>query len=257
MRAGFHQVAIVLMVLVAGAAQGDESTAGRRQPVEIRAERIVYDVRGEHFDAVGSAEVRRGASTIRADSIRFDEPSGRGVAEGNVVIEDGPDTLHAQRIELDVHSFEGVIFDGHLSSEATAFRAHGARIEKTGANTYRFEDGHFTPCACPDDERPPWAIAASESKFEVEGYGTARNARFEVLGVPVVWLPWMIYPVKTKRQSGILLPQFALSGRSGVEIGLPVFLALGDLPFHPPRARCGRLGRQNDVLARIRCATLG
>ena len=40
---------------------------------------------------------------------------------GNVVIEDGPDTLHAQRIELDVHSFEGVIFDGHLSSEATAF----------------------------------------------------------------------------------------------------------------------------------------
>ena len=63
---------------------------------------------------------------------------------------------------------------------------------------------------------------------QVVGYGTAKNSTFEVLGVPVLWFPWMIYPLKTERQSGLLFPEFQISGRNGFEIGLPVFLTLGD-----------------------------
>ena len=45
------------------------------------------------------------------------------------------------------------------------------------------------------------------NNLEIEGYGTAKNTTFEVLGVPVVWLPWMIYPLKTERSTGFLLPE--------------------------------------------------
>ena len=50
----------------------------------------------------------------------------------------------------------------------------------------------------------------------------------DVLEVPVVWLPWMMYPVKTKRESGLLLPEISMGKRNGLDIGQPIFLALGD-----------------------------
>ncbi len=223
---GLHQLAAALIVVAASAARA--AGPDPAEPTRIHADRIVYDVRGARFEASGGAEIRRGAASIRAASIAFDEVSGRGVAEGDVVIEDGPDTLDAARVELDVHAFEGVIFEGRLRSQATGFHAEGARIEKTGTATYRFRDGRFTTCECPAGERDPWALCVGEAELEVEGYGTARNARFEVLGVPVLWAPWLLFPVKAERQSGLLLPELGVSSRHGMELGLPVFVAAGD-----------------------------
>ncbi len=41
----------------------------------------------------------------------------------------------------------------------------------------------------------------------------------------MIWLPWMRYPVKTERETGFLLPEFSVSGRSGARIGFPFFWA--------------------------------
>jgi lipopolysaccharide assembly outer membrane protein LptD (OstA) len=202
----------------AGAESGPEA-------VEIRADRIVYDVRAGTFDASGNVEVERGGRTLRAGRVSFDEQTGRGVARDDVEVVEGADTLRSSRVDLDIYTLRGVILDGHFESTETGFRAEGARIEKTGPDSYRFEEGRFTTCLCEPGERDPWAIRAGEAELQVEGYGTARNARFEILGVPVVWLPWLAYPVKTERQSGLLLPEVGYSGRHGAELGLPVFLA--------------------------------
>ncbi len=221
-----QHVAVALIVLAAAGARGAEP--GDPGPVRVSADRIAYDQRSGRLEASGAARVDRAGSSIRADSIVFEDASGLGVAEGDVVIEDGLDVLKARRVDLDVYSTRGVAFDAELVSEAAGVRLKGARIEKTGDATYRFEDSSVTTCDCPDTERQPWTIEASEADLEVEGYMTARNARFEVLGVPVAWFPWIFYPVKTRRQSGLLLPEVAVSGRNGFEIGLPLFLAVGD-----------------------------
>jgi LPS-assembly protein len=47
----------------------------------------------------------------------------------------------------------------------------------------------------------------------------------EVFGIPAVWLPWMIYPIKTQRQTGLLFPDVALGSRNGFSVGLPFFWA--------------------------------
>ena len=46
-------------------------------------------------------------------------------------------------------------------------------------------------------------------------YATARSTTFSFLGHKVLYLPWSVFPVKTERQSGFLLPQFQLSSRDG------------------------------------------
>ena len=118
--------------------------------------------------------------------------------------------------------------DGRFRSGENQFRMEGDEIVKHGDDTYSFEEGMFTTCRCPPGERDPWQIRAGSADLEVGGYGTARNTTFEILGVPVVWLPWMIYPLKTERQSGLLFPEFGYGSRNGVDIGLPIFWAARD-----------------------------
>ena len=198
-------------------------------PVRLTAQTVVFDKVRDLYEAQGSVVVRQGARTIRADWLVFDNTSGQGVASGRVSVEEGRDVLEASFLEFNVNTTQGVVFKGFLDSDKTGFELRGDEIIKTGDETYTFVNGTFTSCDCEEtDKREPWQIGAGKVDVELGGYATARNASFDVLGVPVVWLPWVMVPVKTERQSGVLMPDFGVSNRNGVEIGLPIFWAPAD-----------------------------
>lgn len=194
-------------------------------PVEISADSIEVDSLRKLFVGRGDVVVRQGERSLRADWLAFNQRTGRGVASGNVSIASGPDTVRASFVEFDLYRFVGMLVDGSYRSLETPFKIDAGEIVKTGEQTYTFRDGRFTTCQCPEGETDPWTIEADAADLEVEGYGTARNTTFEVLGVPVVWLPWMLYPIKTQRQSGLLLPEVGYGSRNGFEVGVPIFIA--------------------------------
>jgi hypothetical protein len=204
------------------AAQGDS-------PLELSAESLEYERTRDLYVGSGSVVIRRGDQRVTADWVAFSPSTGRGVASGDVVVTDGRDTLRTSFAEFDVDDMQGVLFDARFDVPSGHLRMEGKQIAKTGEQTWSFEKGVFTTCRCPDPEaEDPWRIRAESAELEVGGYGTARDTRFEVLGVPVAWLPWGIYPLKTERQSGLLLPDFEVSGRNGFEVGAPVFFAVGN-----------------------------
>lgn len=200
--------------------------AGR--PLDLRADSLEYESGRKLYVARGNVRIRQEERELDADWVAYSELTRRAVASGNVKFSDGTETLTAGFVEFDIDTLEGVLFDAEfLSTENLQLR--GEEIQKTGDRTYRFRNGRFTSCSCPEPGgRDPWQIEAQEAEFEIDGYGTARNARFEVLGVPVGWLPWVILPLKTKRQTGFLFPELGVSGRNGFELGVPFFWAVAD-----------------------------
>jgi lipopolysaccharide assembly outer membrane protein LptD (OstA) len=197
-------------------------------PVELRSDSLEYESSRNVYVARGDVVIRQGGRQLSADWMAFNNTTRRGVASGNVVFTDGVDTIHTEFAEFELDTLKGALFVAEFVTDR-GFELRGQEIRKTGERTWAFREGEFTTCRCPDPEaREPWEIQAEEADLEIEGYGTARNTTLEVLGVPVLWLPWMIYPLKTERQSGLLFPDLAVSGRNGVEIGLPVFWAAGD-----------------------------
>lgn len=59
-----------------------------------------------------------------------------------------------------------------------------------------------------------------------EGFGTARNAVLQIGKVPVLYFPWFKFPIDDRRQTGLLFPQFGLSGRNGFDYLQPIYLNL-------------------------------
>lgn len=227
-------VAIGLLVggFAPGARAADVVSFGRGDtdaPYDITADVIEYDRERELYTANGNVRIEQPGRTLTADWVAFSNRTRQGVASGNVVMAEAGDTLHATFVQFGIDSMQGLVFDGRLDARTSSFRMEGAEVQRTGEQTYSFRDGRFTTCRCPEEgERDPWAIRASKADLEIGGYGTARNTTFDVLGVPVLWFPWMIYPLKTERQSGLLLPTFGHSSRSGFAAGLPYFWAVNE-----------------------------
>ena len=198
----------------------------KTSPVDITADTITYDRTRDLYTAIGHVRIAQPGRHLTADWVSFSNKTRQGVASGNVVVVEGGDTLYASFLQFDVDSLQGVVYDGRLDAQASRFRMEGAEVRKTGESTYSFKEGSFTSCRCPEPtQRDPWRIKAKQADLEADGYGTARNSTVEVLGVPVIWLPYMIYPLKTERATGFLLPEINSSSRSGVEIGIPFFWA--------------------------------
>ena len=203
--------------------------AGADEALDLSADSLEYDPARDLYVASGDVRVSRGNRRLRADWVAFSPTTGRGIASGDVLVTDGRDELRTRLVEFDVNDMRGVMYDASFDVPSGHLRMEGAQIAKTGDETYHFEKGVFTTCRCPESEgEEPWRVRAGSADLEVGGYGTARDTSFEVLGVPVAWLPWAIYPLKTERQTGILLPEFDVGSRNGVDIGLPVFVAAGD-----------------------------
>jgi len=222
---------------VAGAAEPPPSEApsgglreagkgAKTSPVDITADTITYDRGRDLYTAIGNVRIEQPGRHLTADWVSFSNTSRQGVASGNVVVVEGGDTLYANFLQFDVDTLQGAVYDGRLDAQASRFRMEGAEVRKTGESTYSFKEGSFTSCRCPEpSQREPWLIKAKQADLDATGYAVARNSTVEVLGVPVIWLPYMIYPLKSDRQTGFLLPEFNTSSRSGVEIGIPFFWA--------------------------------
>ena len=63
-------------------------------------------------------------------------------------------------------------------------------------------------------------------RLHVGEKGVARNAHFDVLGYPVVPLPYALFPADSTRQSGFLSPRMGYSGLRGAQYLQPYYWAI-------------------------------
>ena len=216
---------IVIAVSCAATISVAADRARMSEPFEITADRIEFDEGRQLYVADGHVRVDQAGRRLKARWLAFSIETRIGVAEGDVVLDDGPDQLHAEFMVFDVDTMHGMLFQGSMESGLSGFQVRAKELIRTGQNTFTVRDGVFSTCHCEPGERLPWEIRSGEANIEIGGYGTIKNATFNVLGVPVLWVPWAFFPVKSERETGFLLPTLAFGGRGGANIGLPFFWA--------------------------------
>lgn len=90
-----------------------------------------------------------------------------------------------------------------------------------GQSKKRLKNARYTTCEAGVDD---WYIKASE--ITLDDYtesGTAKHARVEFKGVPLLYSPWMSFSFNNERKSGLLAPTVGSTSRSGFETLLPYY----------------------------------
>ncbi len=192
-------------------------------PIDIAAMFVEYNREKSTYVAKGKVDLREGARILNADYVLFDEKTQDIFAEGNVVFQDEGDRIECQKLQLNLISKKGKIDGGKIYLQKGNFHVTGEEIEKVGEAQYTIKKGEFTTCGWED---PAWKFSAQEVDVTVEGYAKTKSTKFYIKDVPVFYLPWGIFPVKTERQSGLLMPGFAVSSRNGMLINTSYFWAI-------------------------------
>lgn len=193
------------------------------EQVTIDADTLTLDVPTESLRAEGSVRLQSDGVSLLADSVVYRRLTGDALAEGGVLMKKGEDTLTGDRLSLNLVSQKGELANGELFVKKSNFRVRGKHLEKTGPEDYRVEGGSFTTC---DGEKPSWRFEAKEVVVTLEEFATGRDAVFYLGEVPVLYTPYLIFPVKRERQSGLLLPKIGQSSKKGFYIDQPFYWAV-------------------------------
>jgi len=199
---------------------GDDSSG----EVTIDAEHIEYDQRANVITARGAVKITRGDMVLTADTVKVNRTTQVADAQGSVVVVDPQGTISADVLTLDLVNETGGMDKGSVFLNANRYQLTGARFEKQAGQTYSIDQGTFTTCVCHGDESPSWSIRGQRVTVDLDGYGRVKSGTFAVKNIPILYIPYGIFPVQRQRQSGLLFPRFGYSNRRGFQIEQPFYL---------------------------------
>jgi LPS-assembly protein len=218
-------VLILCLALHTGMLQAADRQAPRG-PVTIEADSLSYDQANDTYRAEGGVIAFFTGGYLKADRLLLNRRTNEVVAEGNIALKSNGDLLEGERVDFNTETKTGTVQSGRIFFEKYHFHIRGREIRKTGDADYVMKNGTATTC---DGDCPDWQFAARDMDVTIDGYGTMKNGTFQILEVPVFYFPYLLFPVKTTRQSGVLLPHLGYSEEKlGVDVAVPVFWAISD-----------------------------
>jgi LPS-assembly protein len=192
---------------------------------ELTADGITTFNDSEMMEARGNVLLKRGNESLKADFARYYISTKWVYLQGNVVVRTAKDELQAEEAEFDLRSRVGWLKRGRIFMAAPHIYIAGDRIDKHWGDMYTFKQAKVTTC---DGEVPAWSITAEEAVVEIDGYARLSRSAFQVKDTPVAYAPYFLFPTKTRRQTGLLNPEFGYSRNNGLYYNQPFFWAINE-----------------------------
>ncbi|MBT0956520.1 LPS-assembly protein LptD [Alphaproteobacteria bacterium KMM 3653] len=186
---------------------------------------------GEVLIASGHVEMLHDGIRVKATSVRYDGQTGdlQIIGPLTIVSEDGT-ILTAQAADLSSDFKNGVLRSARLVLDERLQMAAAEIHRVDGRYTQLYKTVASTCEVCASNPVPLWRIRATRIIHdEEERQLYFENARFELGGVPIIWLPRLRLPDPTlERAAGFLSPEIRSTDALGFGIKLPYFIPIGD-----------------------------
>lgn len=213
-----------------------------------KAPEIQYQQDTEEFVGTGGVIVSYSGNQIQGDSGRFNSKTKEGELTGGLVFSSADGVISAESGSFNLDKEVGRFNDAKVSLEPDGYVMEGKVVEKLSELDYRLADAEMTTCQCADGSKP-WSITSSNIDITQEGYARARPFLFRCNDIPLIYAPYLIFPAKMERSSGLLLPKVGYSGENGFEYSQPIFFNVNEntdlmlTPFTKTKTRNGVSGQ--------------
>jgi LPS-assembly protein len=174
--------------------------------------------------AEGNVEFRRAGTVIRADRITYDSAQDRANALGNVHISRDGNHYWGPELQIQVQRFEGFFLEPNFTLGRTGAGGRAQRFEFLDASRSVAIGATYTSCPRDGSGDPDWLLSMDRVRLDFEtNEGVAEGAVLRFLGVPILALPVLSFPLSDERKSGWLPPAVNLDSKSGLELSVPYY----------------------------------
>jgi len=163
--------------------------------------------------------LRRGDKLAGADRARYDALQKALHLEGGVRYEDPKAQILSRSAEFSYISGR-IRFDGaEFTLDGGKSRGAAETIEINRGGIVSLDSVEYTTCPPGSED---WLMQGKSIKLDTtKGVGTAKGMNLKFKGVPILYAPYLSFPIGDARKTGVLIPEIGASGRSGNEISLP------------------------------------
>ncbi|MBJ6727672.1 LPS-assembly protein LptD [Geomesophilobacter sediminis] len=197
--------------------------SGRADEVTLNADTLTLDTASDSYVARGKVRLLREGVSLMADSVVYNRLTAEATALGAVRLEKGDDLVKGDRLRINLDTQQGELLNGDLFIKKSNFRLLGQRVDKTGDRDYEVHRGTFTTC---NGDHPSWRFEARDIKIALDEYATGKDAVFYAGDIPLLYFPYLVFPVQRDRQSGLLLPRIGRSSKKGLYYTQPYYWAI-------------------------------
>ncbi len=203
-----------------------ENQAGTRfsvsgKHIHISCNRSLRDIAKNRLECFGNVYVRRPSELLTSDYAILDLTTEDLHAEGNVVYFLADTVIFGAKMDFNLNTETGIIEDGRVESDK--YELLGATLERISIDEFKALDGEYTTCKdCPAS----WRVTGKTIDITANSYARLSHVFFKISDAPTVYLPYLIFPVKTKRQTGFLFPKMGVSASNGFMFVEPFFWAI-------------------------------
>ena len=216
--------ALVLVCLTSASASGGDSQDPSlpRNAITVLAD-VQEQIEEGHIKAKGYVKIQVGEIILLADQVELWQDSLWLNANGNVVFQKGDQKIVCKRAEMNLNDGTGTFHNASgVIGQDLYFHADIAVRESD--EVYVIERGAFTSCAQPV---PHWEFTGGKARIRRDHDVRLHSAFLKVKSVPVLYAPFLIYPIDEKdRSTGFLLPRIGTSSTKGFQVSESFFWAI-------------------------------
>jgi len=176
---------------------------------------------GGRVDIQEKIKITSGLSTITAEEASYDETAGVLQIPKSVVFENPDLIIFGESAKL-LTKEKTTIIDGadyQILSIPARGTARQIRVEN-GANI-ELDEVTYSTCTSVDNS---WELSAKKIVINNQsGEGKARNLVLRLKDIPIIYLPYLSFPINDQRKTGLLVPNLGRSSKRGLEISLPYY----------------------------------
>ncbi|WPS58960.1 LPS assembly protein LptD [Aeromonas dhakensis] len=197
-------------------------TDANAQPVEVDADRLEAKQGGTAVYQ-GDVKVRQGVRKFDSDYAELDQKSRDVIAIGNIYYNDGQITVTSDKtLKSNLDTKNSELEEGKYQVHGSPVRGSADRVTMTNNNqNITLEGAQYTTCP-PGQEL--WTLKAGSIDIDqTEVFGEAWNASLWLYDYPVFYFPYINFPIKDERKTGLLYPGYTQSSKNGMDITQPFY----------------------------------
>jgi LPS-assembly protein len=168
--------------------------------------------------------MRQGSMQVEADEANLYQAESRGELNGNVRIRDNGALIVGDHADVQLDTGEAKVDNAEYVMHKSRIRGNALYAKRAENAIIRLKDGTYTTC---EPNSNAWQLKGNNITLNpATGFGTATNVTLRVKDIPILYTPYIYFPIDDRRQSGFLPPTIGTGSDTGFMLVTPYYFNL-------------------------------